>query len=257
MRINFFEEFPTEENLRKAKLIDFYSTIYLAAKSYEQFKILEKKLNEINPKLEAAYWPILEKSYWISPFSHTHELKNLIKDLAKNKQNKPLKVLIDLELPFLNTKLFLKNLSSFSKNKNLIKKLFENASKLNIKIQTAEYPMPNEFFQRILECLGVSYPFKKYPHEKILMFYTSLIKNKYLQKRIKNFIIQNSKEYGQKLHVGLGTIERGILGNEPILPPENLNKDLNFLRRNKIETAVIFRLGGLNKQYLKIIKKYI
>jgi len=89
------------------------------------------------------------------------------------------------------------------------------------------------------------------------MFYTSLIKNKYLQKRIKNFIIQNSKEYGQKLHVGLGTIERGILENEPILPPESLNKDLNFLRKNKIKTAVIFRLGGLNKKYLKIIKKYI
>lgn len=166
MQINFFEEFPTEENLKKAKLINFRSTIYIAAKSLKQFKTLEKKLHEINPKLKAGYWPILEKSYWISPFSYTYELKNLIKDLLKNKQNNPLEILVDLELPFLNKKLFLKNLSTFHKNKNLIKKLFENASNLNIEILTAEYPISNKLLQKTLEWLGISYSIEKYPHKK-------------------------------------------------------------------------------------------
>jgi len=83
MRIDFFEEFPTEENLKKAKLIDFPSTVYLAAKSLEEFKISRKKLGKINPKLEAGYWPILEKSYWISPFSYTYELKKIFKRITR------------------------------------------------------------------------------------------------------------------------------------------------------------------------------
>lgn len=102
MRVNFFEEFPTDENLEKTRLINFDSTIYIAASSFQEFQALRKKLNNINPELEAAYWPVLEKSYWISPFSFTDELENLAEDLQKNKQTEPLKVLIDLELPLLN-----------------------------------------------------------------------------------------------------------------------------------------------------------
>lgn len=257
MQINFFEEFPTENNLKKAKLINFLSTIYIAAKSLKEFKISKEKLNKINPNLEAGYWPILEKSYWISPFSYTYELKNLLKDIQENKLNGSLKILIDLELPFLNKILFLKNLFSFYKNKKLIKKIFEDSSKLNIEILTAEYPIANKFSQMRLEWLGISYPIKKYPHKKITMLYSSMIKNKSTLDYIKNFIICKSKEYTQNFQVGLGTIAVGILGNEPILSPENLDKDLNFLKNNNIKTTVIFRLGGLNKEYLKVIQKYL
>lgn len=257
MKINFFEEFPTVENLRKAKLIDFSSTIYIAAKSLKQFKILEKRLHEINPKLKAGYWPILEKSYWISPFSYTYELKNLINELLKNKQNKPFEILIDLELPFLSKKLFLENFASFHKNKKLVEKLFEKAINLNIETLTAEYPATSKLFQKTLEWLGVSYPIEKYSHKKVVMLYSSLIKNKFILNRMKNFIIQKSREYGKNLQVGLGTIAKGILGNEPILSPKQLDNDLKFLRKNEIETAVIFRLGGLNKKYTEIIQKYL
>jgi len=88
MRIDFFEEIPTIDNLEKAILIDFPSTIYLAANSLEEFRELEKNLSLINPELEAGYWPILEKTYYISPFCYTYELENLIIDLEKNKFNK-------------------------------------------------------------------------------------------------------------------------------------------------------------------------
>jgi hypothetical protein len=38
MRVNFFEEFPNSVSLSKAKLIDFPSTIFIAAKSFKEFK---------------------------------------------------------------------------------------------------------------------------------------------------------------------------------------------------------------------------
>ncbi len=258
MRIDFFEEFPDDENLKKAKLINFNSTIYIAAKSFRKFQLLRKRLNEVNPKLEAGYWPILEKSYWISPFSYTYELKNLFNDLEQNKlATKKLKVLVDLELPFLNKKLFFVNLFSFFRNKKLIKKIFKNSDRLKIDILTAEYAPFSGLHQKILQWLGVSYPVEKFPHKKIIMFYSSMIKNKDSQNSIKQIIIEKSKQYRQHFQVGLGTIATGILGDEPILSPKNLDKDLAFLKKHGIETAVIFRLGGLNKEYLKIIKKYL
>lgn len=261
MRINFFEEFPVEKNLKKASLIDFPSMIYIAAKSLEQFVILETELKRINPQLTAAYWPILEKSYWVSPFSCTEELKNLFKDLEGKKRSRPLKVLIDLELPFLNKKLFFKNLFSFFKNKKLIRKIFENANRLNIKILTAEYPPPNRFLQNKLEWLGISYALEKYSHKKIVMFYSSIIKKNLVfnqeLNRIKRFIVEKSQKYGQNFQVGLGTIAKGILDNEPILSSQELYEDLKFLRENKINETTIFRLGGLNQEYLRIIKKFL
>lgn len=105
--------------------------------------------------------------------------------------------------------------------------------------------------------MGVSYPIEKFPHKKIVMFYSSMIKSKNAQNSIKKIIIKKSKQYKQYFQVGLGTIAIGILGNEPILPPKNLEKDLDFIKKQGIEIAVIFRLGGLNKEYFKIIKKYL
>ena len=81
------------------------------------------------------------------------------------------------------------------------------------------------------------------------MFYTSMIKNKTIKEKIKEHIARN-----HSFQVGLGTIARGILGDEPILSPKELEKDLDFLHRKKIKRAVIFRLGGLNKEYMKKIK---
>ena len=257
MKINFFEEFPSEKNLAKLKLINFPSIVYTAAKSIEEFNVIKKKISKINPKIEVGYWPILEKSYWISPFSYTFELRKLYNDLLKNKKNKSLKILIDLELPFLSPKLFFWNLFSFFKNKKIIKKIFTDSKKLNIQILTAEYPIPSKIVQKKLEWLGVSYPINKYSHKKIIMFYSSMIKNKFLLKKIKQYITKRSLELDKNLQIGLGTIAIGIFGNEPILKPEKLDKDLYFCKKNKINSVVIFRHGGLNNLYLKKIKKYL
>lgn len=257
MKVNFFEEFPDDESLAKLKLINFHSIIYVASRSLREFKHTEKKILDINPELEVGYWPVLEKSYWISPFSYTFELRKLHDDLLKNKKHKPLKILIDLELPFLNSKLFFLNLLSFSKNKRIIKRIFTDSKKLNLEILTAEYPTRNKVSQEMLKCLGISYSARKYPHKKIVMFYSSMIKNKFRLQKIEQYIAKSSIQLGENLQIGLGAIAVGINGDEPILKPENLDKDLSFCEKNKIDSVVIFRLGGINNLYLEKIKKYL
>jgi len=256
MRVDFFEEFPNEKNLEKLMLVNFDSTLYVASSSFSEFESIKERIKKINSEIEIAYWPVLEKSYWISPFSYTYELKNLYDELAKNKREK-LKILIDLELPFLNKKLFLLNLFSFSRNKKLIEKIFRDSEKLNLDILTAEYPIATDSMQRRLEWLGISYPIERLPHKKIVMFYSSTIRNKSVLEKIKNHIKKRAEELGDKLQVGLGTIAGGILGDEPVLSPKELDKDLSFYEKQNIDTVVIFRLGGLNRDYLRVIKKYL
>jgi len=270
MRIDFFEEYPTEENLSKAALIDFPSTIYIAAGSLEEYRVSEDKLHSINPNLETGYWPILEKSFYISPFSYTYEIENLIEELQNNKQNDTLKVLLDLELPWNRTQL-ITNLLSFHKNKNLIRGLFEKSDELNIEVYTAEYPLPGRLSQKFFELLGMSYSLERYPHKMMVMYYSKMLSvwlpgwlpsfiNESINNSLKRQIVYNSKRYGENFQIALGILAAGITGNESqkyVISPEILNSDLSFLAESGVKTAVIYRLGGLNESYLNIIKKYL
>ncbi len=255
MKISFFEEFPGKD-IEKAKLIDFPSTLYIAAKSLIEFKYFRDKLKRINPKIEAAYWPILQRSYWVSPFSYSYELSDMEYDLSNDFDYK-LKVLIDLEFPFLRPFLFFRNLFSVFNNKKRIKGMFKNCERMNLDIVTAEYPAYNRFLKKVLEFFGVSYSLDKYEHRKGLMFYTSIIKNNSLKSKISRFIVSENKKYPGRIVVGLGTIAVGVLGNEPVLRPKELDRDLKFLKEAGIKEVVIFRLGGLNSQYMDIIEKYL
>jgi len=257
MRIDFFEEFPEDiKNLNKSKLIKFNSTIYIAAKSFKNFKDYKKKLFKINPKLEAAYWPLLTKSYWISPFSYTWELKKLIKEFKDNKSSSALKFLIDLELP-IKKDLMRRNFFCYWRNKKLIKFLFKNQNKLGINISTAECALINFFTQKKMELQGISYPLKKYPHKKIIMFYPSMVKEKKTIQKIQKYLIKKHRKEGGNLHVALGTIAIGIRGDEPVLTPKYFKIYLDFLEKIGIKRVIVFRLGGLNRDYLKIINQFI
>ena len=254
MRINFFEEFPIRENLEKARMIDFPSTIFIAARSLQDFLRYKKELYEINPKLETAYWPIIPRTYWISPFSYTKDLRNFIREMRSVQG--PLEILVDLELP-LGKRWFLyfRNFFSAFLNKIIIKRFFKEAPILGIKIVTAEYPAPNTFFTRLYRILGISFDPKKYGHSSCVMYYTSMIPKRFLEK-VEKVIVQVKKEQNLNLELGLGVISIGIMGNEPILPPQELARDLDFMVQNNFNTATIFRLGGLNQEYYNVIKPY-
>jgi len=240
MQIEFYSEFPTKKNLQKLKLIDFPSRIFLAAHSIEKFKKLEKQVKRINKKAEYAYWPLVKNSYWISPFSNTSDLKNLFNNLNKIKNH----LLIDLEPPLLNKKLFLKNIFSFFKNKKLIKEFIENNKE---RITTAQHPFPKS---KIIKFLGLNYNINT---EKSFMYYTSA-NHEVVNNRIRGYLkkIENKKN----ISVGLGTIDRGVVTTK-ILSPSGLEKDLGFVRQAGFEKTIIFRLGGLNSKYMKVIKKFL
>lgn len=254
MNINFFEEHPTLENLEKAKLIDFNSAIFLTANSFKEYKENQKLLSSINPNFSTAYWPILPNSYWISPFSNTIDLQDFIKEIFSI--NEPLTILVDLELPLSKHKeLYFKNFFSFWKNKKILKKFFKEAPSHNINIVTAEYPpfFIGAYF--IYRLLGISFDVKKYNHTQCIMYYTSMISNKFISKLVK-IGIARARKLNPDLQLGLGTIATGVLGNEPILSLNSLEKDLEFAQEQNISTITIFRLGGLNKEYIEKIKKF-
>lgn len=256
MRINFFEEYPTIENLEKAKLIDFNSTIFIAAHSLREFYEYKKNLLDINNKLEVAYWPILPRTYWISPFSYTSDLEKLFKELNESKEK--LTILVDLELPLLNNRfLFVRNFFSFFKNKKIIGKFLKGAPLHNLNIITAEYPPFGYFVLGIYRILGISFDNQKYGNTSCVMYYTSMISNKYIFKKITKTLVKIKKQKNKNLELGLGTIAIGVLGNEPILSPENLVRDISLAKDNNFKSVTIFRLGGFNEEYYKAIKSFI
>ncbi len=239
MQIDYYEEFPTKNNLQKLKLIKYRARLFLASDSIKKYEKLKKQVKKINPKIKTAYWPIIPNSYWISPFSNTKDLINLFNNLKKIKDP----VLIDLEPPLKNKILILKNIFSFFKNKRLIKEFLE---KNKNRITTAQFP----YTARPIYISGLNYKIKT---EKTLMNYSSMVpkptKN-YIKKILKN--IKNKKDYS----ISLGVIAKGILGNEKILSTKELKKDLEFIKKIGFRKVIIFRLGGLNKQYMNIINKF-
>ena len=156
----------------------------------------------------------------------------------------------DAELPFRHPWLFLR-VDNFLANKPRIKKFFKQNGK---NIYTSEYPVKNKFFEFLLTRLGVSFSPKRYKNKKIIMYYTSM--HKLVSKLFLRNIGRLHMKYKNGLHVGLGTIAVGIHGNEPILPPKQLERDLNDMERIGVKEVVIFRLGGLDKEYVKVLQKF-
>ncbi len=253
MRIDFFEEYPDEKNLSLIARTGFDSTVYLAAHTLEEFGKAAKILEKYKDRAKAAWWPLLEKSYWISPFSYPEELKTLA---ALLEEKKTPEVLLDQELPIIRKNLFIKNLYLFYYNKFLISSLYCRTRAAGVEISTAEYPAPGPLTQRILYALGISRDPVRTKHNRIVMFYTSMIQSENLKNGMRRMILKNAALYGNAFRVGLGTIAPGVFGNEPVLSPENLNKDLAFLREAGVQTAVIFRLGGLTEEYIHVLRKF-
>jgi hypothetical protein len=242
MKIEFYEEFPSEQNLKKLKLIKFPTKIFIASKSLKELRKYEKLAKKYKKDLEVAFWPIVKNSYWISPFANTEDLTELFDEL--NKIKNPL--LIDLELPLRKRwKMYFKNIFHFVKNKKLIKNFLENNKE---RITTAEY---SHIHGELRALLGLSC---NVDNEKSIMFYTSVRSKESTQKIMVNLRrIKNKSNYS----ISLGTIATGILGNEPILSPQNLEKDLEFIQKIGFKKVVIFRLEGINKEYIKVLEKFI
>lgn len=245
MLINFFEEFPTTENLAKLKYIKWPTKLYLAAKNIKEFETITSTLKNNKNILEAIYWPILTKKegYWISPFSKQNALIRLFKQL----EDKQIPVMLDLELPTSrNPWCYVTELFHFKRNNKLIRSFIQNYLG---DVYLCEYAAKG----KILQWFGLHYHSKKI---KIIKMLYNSVHNLNLE-ALKKELQQGLREFGDKYIVSYGTIAKGINSDEPILSPQQLEKDLRIAKEVGVKEVVVFRLGGLNKKYMKVLEKFV
>lgn len=247
MRVNFFEEYPEDGELERASLIDFPSTIFIAADSVAAYRRHRDELASINPDVESAYWPLLGESYWVSPFADGDELAALFE--ATHDLEDP--VLLDLELPVKRPRQFLRNGTDFFRNRRIIREFIEEA---DTEIVTAEYP-PLPVVDRLFEPLGIAYDATDLGHVRCPMYYTSILPEG-LVEQVGDTVTAMARADGRVI-VGLGTIATGVFDDEPILPPAGLERDLERMADAGIDEVGIFRLGGLDDAYYEVIQQFV
>lgn len=248
MKISFFEEFPDRNNLAKLKFIHFPTEIYLTAKSVTEFQKLRAQIKSKLIK-EVVYWPVLEnkEGYWLSPWSKRKALKRILLEL----EGKKIPVMLDLELPFRrNPWLFITQKANFFSNKRLIRNFINDYSG---EVYLVEYYPEGKFKEGMMKFFGLHYPSKKAKIIKMLYHSLHQFKKEFLIKEIR----RGKQEFGENYLLAFGTIAKGINGNEPILSPEQLQQDLELTKEIGIKEVIIFRLGGLNQEYVKIISKFV
>lgn len=242
MRISFFEEFPNTKNLRKLSLVNWDTKLYLAAKSLNEFNQIK---NGLKAK-EIIYWPILEKKegYWISPFSQRKALQRILAELKGSKTS----IMLDLELPTTkNPSLYLTQFLNFFRNKKLIREFIQN---YHGKVYLAEYYPSGKMKDQVMTSLGLHFNLQQV--KVIKMFYHSM--HNFNKKLFQEALQKGRKKWGNNFIPSFGAIAVGIQGNESILTVKQLKNDLRLAKETGIEEVILFRLGGLNKEYLKMLR---
>ena len=241
MKISFFEEFPSSVVLKKAEKINFPFNLYLADYSIDSFKLYKKEIKNKHLK-KCIWWPLLPKEagYWVSGFTRTSALKKLFSELQKEK----IPVMLDLEYPKKRL-LLIKNFFKRETNIKLIHNFIENYKG---EIYCCEYYKDFGFIENKS---GLHFD---NAHKIIKMYYTSMhhFSDKSLEKNFK----KNITKYQNKFLVALGIIAVGILGNEKILSHHQLKRDLELCKKAGINEVIIYRLEGLNEEYLKVLEKF-
>jgi hypothetical protein len=238
MKINFFEEYPTKENLLKAKNLSSGTTVFLAAKSLEEFYILKEELILINKDVTVGYWPIAKDSYWVSPFSPESELKRIKKEISQIN----LPVLIDLELPFFIFKVNWHEINKLSIKKKILKEIldFDNV----YSYQLPEIPI----IKSLYSLLGIYFNNKN----KIngLYYFSFLGPLNLLFKRM------SVKAKSKNESIGIGTIGSGAIGIERNIKYSEFRNRLKIAYDLGFKEIYIFRLGGLNSNYMDSINDF-
>ena len=246
------EEFPTEENLAKLELFDFPINIFVAAKNIAEFKKIEDKLKKYPVVKTVGYWPTLkiEEVYWFSPFSKREGIERTIKELENI--DRPISILWDAELPHLRRRLFLTEILRFFSNREIIRNFVAKSPK-NVTLYVAENRNRGTIYNLFLKMFGVTFvPDLKY--NRIEMLYGKL-RPETLRELLDEGVAA-SKNY----YPAFGTTAEGV-GEKPKeknwmrISPKILDEQLNIAQKFGIKGVVIYRLGGIDKEYLEVIKK--
>lgn len=253
--ISFLEEFPDEPNLEKITNIGFDTKIYIASENLTQFYKHEQELKNKNPHVkEVVYWPILkrEEGYWISPWAETAVLERVFEEIKGRGSTKNLEILLDMEPPLKRSKLL--NFKQFSHNKKYITDFVGDAKKYNLSITTAE---KSYIPDKILELAGLSFPPRTYGNKKMKMYYSSYrriflsgsLADKLYERKIRKY----NKEGAM---VGIGLIAPGIHNESSLNTPKDLQREIRIAYSHGLKEVVVYRVGGLNDEYMDSIKEF-
>ncbi|OGM15146.1 hypothetical protein A2V56_00435 [Candidatus Woesebacteria bacterium RBG_19FT_COMBO_42_9] len=254
MQIDFFEEFPNDDSLSKLRIIKFRTNLYVAAKSVKEFLVLKTKIKKFYRNVaEVIYWPILEvnEGYWLSAFSKTLAIKRILNELKNT--NEKFSVLWDAELPILAKELFVTQLPNFLRNRKIIKKVTLHQDSNHPLIITA---FPKSGINKFFSSLACTY-FSSGSFPYIDMLYTSLLRVKDKSRYVRSAIKRNKNKF-QEYSVALGLIGRGVEDySTPLISPLGLKMDLGIAQKEGVKNVVLYRLGGLNKNYLGVLEEFV
>lgn len=245
MIISFFEEYPTKENLDKLKLVKFPTKLYIAAESLDAFYKIKDKIKSKNVK-KVIYWPLLKKEegYWMSPFADSRALKRVIDET----RNIPL--LWDAEIPRKKI-LLLKNIIHFHKNKRMIKDFLSSHKE---DVYCAEYYPETGIAYLLLKALGLEFRAKEFGDYEVKMLYSSMhhFSDEFMKKEIGKYV----DDADGKLIPAFGVLAKGTRGDEKKISLEILERDLKIAKDAGVKEVIIFRLGGLTKEYADLLRKF-
>lgn len=251
MKISFFEEHPSPENLDKLRTIPFKTDVYIAAKTLTEFLVLKNRIKSHYRQVEKViYWPVLNPSegYWLSALAKTSALVRTIEEIKSSDEY----ILWDAEVPWLNKTLYIKNVPYVLRNRLRIKEILFDKRYSQRLIVTA-FPRRGiaSFVTRFL-CAS----FSKGNFSYIDMLYSSLMTESDKQTHLKS-IMNQSKHNFFDYKVALGLIGRGEEDHiTPLISPTDLERDLLVAKSEGISEVVLYRLGGLNEEYLKTLKRF-
>lgn len=249
MLVSFFEEFPDKASLSRLRFVSWPTKLYVAARSLDDFNKIKKSIKNRNVK-DIIYWPVLDKKegYWISPFSRRSALKRVFNEL----KNSDVPIMIDAELPTTrNPLLYLTQSLNFFRNKRLIRGFIQNHKD----VYACEYYPDGSFKDNLLSVFGLHYDSSECNNKVIKMVYHSM--HDFDERFIVDELKRGISECGKCFLVGYGTIARGVAGNEPILSTLQLKKDLSIAKKVGVKEVIIYRLGGLDKNYSSLIKRFL
>lgn len=250
MIINLFEEFPTEESLSRLALIDFPVNVFLAAPNLASFYEYQERVLQYDVARVIGYWPVLEaaEGYWLSPFSKLHGIKRVISEIKSLRGQIP--VLWDAELPYWSAHLLLTELDHFISARRLIRDCIYNSDNVFV----AEHRDRGMLVRRIAEMLGISFD-RSSGYLRVEMLYGNW------KKDALNDMLISCKNSAGNYYPAFGAIAEGFHGRPresswKRIDPKKLDEQLRIAQDLNIKEVFIYRLGGLNEDYIEVIGKY-
>lgn len=254
MHIVLAEEFPTEENVGRLKLFDFPVDIFIAAKSISEFNGVKTSLEKFSNIGIVGYWPILDikEGYWFSAFSKREGLERVIHELKNI--DEPISVLWDAEVPHLRKRLFLTESPRFLGNRKIIQDFVTNPPE-HVTLYIAENRKRSSLHRCLLKVAATTFD----RHSTYSM--AEMLYGKLNRSILERSLEEGVKKMGTHYVPIFGATAEGIGGAAQEgtwmrISPEILDAQLSLAKRFGIKTVGIYRLGGLDNEYVAVLKRY-